>query len=108
MRSVASILATLFCRADWFRAGFVIANFVYFEDILTFKNKFVIAFFVNLTAGFCGLLAPIGAAQKWLADLERFRCETILLSTFQITMVILNRYPSNLSGLLKSVVHLRV
>jgi hypothetical protein len=65
-------------------------------------------FIASLDAGFCGLLVPIGAAKKWVFNLEKVCCEKIWWSTFLITMVILTRYPFNLPGLLKSVVHLRV
>ena len=41
MRSVASMLATLFSRADWFRAGFGIAGPGYFTRILTSHRLFV-------------------------------------------------------------------
>ena len=41
MRSVASILATLFSRADWFRAGFGMARPGYLASILTWRRLFV-------------------------------------------------------------------
>ena len=41
MRSVASILATLFSRADWFRAGFGMARPGYLASILTWHRLFV-------------------------------------------------------------------
>ena len=45
--------------------------------------------------------------QSGLSILEN-SAEKIWRSTFQITRVFVIRYPSNLSGLLKTVVHLRV
>ncbi len=34
-------------------------------------------FIAGLDAVFCGLLVPIGAAKKWVVDLEKVCCEKI-------------------------------
>ena len=59
MRNVASILATLFSRADWFRAGFGIAGPGYFTRILTWHRLFVTGLLPMVR------LSPVGSKPRY-------------------------------------------
>ncbi len=63
MRSVASILATFFSRAEWFKAGFGMASPVGFEYILAFQSQFVTGLSLAWVLGLVGFL-PLSAQPK--------------------------------------------
>jgi len=63
MRSVASILATFFWCAEWFKAGFGMASTVRFEFILVFKSQFVTGLSLAWVLGLVGFL-PLSVQPK--------------------------------------------